>query len=440
MDGRKWSLFFFSLLFIIACDKKKDVGDNGGINSQKLNCDNQSLIKTKFIVTYEDGHVEVVHAENEDLLKKDFIEPRLEEIKRVEYDSRVEVSGFNLLSEDNVNTYANENWGVEAIQANQAWSQGIYGQGVKVAVIDAAVDITHPQLSPRLSRNPAEYNGGSGIDDDGNGFKDDIYGWDFYRNAPNAAVNPPKCDYSVNPPKCAAPNVHGSHVSGIILADHTTGNVPGVAPQASLIPLNFMNDTGGGDISNAIVAIQYAAARGAKVINASWGGDGCNVSLSDAITNAGRQGVLFVTAAGNDGYDYDRLGISSFKYPAVFNLDSQITVAASTIFSTTGLEMLANFSNRSYSLVHIAAPGEYIRSTVPAFASSSGSAYLDGTSMAAPYVSGVAALLWSAKPNATVAQIKQALLSSVDNKPMKVSTHGRLNVPKALSEIRRIVP
>lgn len=432
MDGRKWSLFFFSLLFVIACDQKKDVTDEGGISSQKLNCSAESFVKTRFIVTYEDGRVEIIHAENEELLQKDFIEPRLKEIKRVEYDSRVEISGFNLFSEDQVGTYANENWGSEVIQANQAWNQGIYGQDVKVAVIDAAVDITHPQISPRLSKNLAEYNGGSGLDDDGNGYKDDIYGWDFYRRAPNAAVKPPVGD--------ASPNVHGSHVAGIILADHTTGNVPGVAPQANLIPINFMDDNGGGDISAAISAIQYATSRGAKVINASWGGSGCNPSLADAITNAGRQGVLFVTAAGNDGYDYDRLGSSYYRYPAVFNLDSQITVGASTLSPVSGLEILANFSNKSYSLVHIGAPGEYIRSTVPTFASSSGSAYLDGTSMAAPFVSGVAALLWSAKPNATVAQIKQALLSSVDSKSFKVSTRGRVNVPKALAEIRRIVP
>ena len=213
-----------------------------------------------------------------------------------------------------------------------------------------------------------------------------------------------------------------------------------MAPQADLIPINFMDDTGGGDISNAISAIQYATARGAKVINASWGGSGCNAALADAINGAGQKGVLFVTAAGNDGYDYDRLSSYYYRYPAVFNLESQITVAATTIFSISGSEILANFSNKSYSLVHIGAPGEYIRSTVPAFASSTGSAYLDGTSMAAPYVSGAAALLWSAKPNATAAQVKQALLSSVDNKSVKVSTRGRLNVTKALTEIRRIVP
>jgi subtilisin family serine protease len=431
MDGRKSASLVFSLLFfalfLSACENKKTVQDVADYNSQSVACPYGEYATNKFIVSYEDGRIEVVNAESTDLLEKNFIEPRLNEIKRVEYDSKVRISPSVKLDDSSVQTQSSSDWGPAIIEADSAWNEGIYGEGIKVAVIDAAVDITHKQIIPRLSKNTAEISGSSGLDDDQNGYTDDIFGWDFYRKSPNAVVNPPAPNKS--------PNVHGTHVAGIILADHSKGDVWGVAPKAELLPVNFMDDEGGGSISDAIPAIKYAVDRGAKIINASWGGPGCSTILNDAITEAGSRGTLFVTAAGNDGIDFDRVHPSYYQYPAVFNIESQITVAA-----TTTTDLIAAFSNKSYSMVHIAAPGDSIRSTVPTFAASSGAGYLSGTSMAAPFVSGTAALLWSIKPNATVAQIKQALLSSVDSGPFKVSTRGRLNVQKAVDEIRRIVP
>lgn len=434
MDGRRFTLLFFSVLFLVACENKKTVDDVAMYSSTDYaTCPGQSLNKTQFIVTYEDGRVEVVHAENNQVLEKDFIEPNLQEIKRVEYDSKVSIASIGQFSaDDGVTTQTTNDWGPEIIQADSAWNQGVFGAGVKVAVVDAAVDFTHAQIFPRLSKNALEFNGGNFSDDDGNGYEDDIYGWDFYTNSPTHAVHRPSKQHP-------NPNVHGTHVAGIILADPSQGTVQGVAPQAELIPVNFMDDDGGGDISNAITAIRYAVSRGAKVINASWGGGCYTPALTDAINEAGQKGALFVSAAGNDGYDFDRLGVGSYSYPAVLNLLSQITVAASGYTVAKG-EYLASFSNRSFSLVQLAAPGENIRSTVPTFAAASGAGYLDGTSMATPFVSGAAALLWSVKPNATVAQIKEALLNSTDRKSFKVSTQGRLNVSKALDEIRRIAP
>lgn len=432
MDGRKFALSFFSLFILISCQNKKTVEDVATYNSaQYKTCPQQSLNKTRFIVTYEDGRVAVVHAENSQVLEKDFIEPNLNEIKRVEYDAKVMVSSVGEMQADSLVTELTTDWGPGIIQADSAWNQGIYGAGVKVAVIDAAVDYTHDQIFPRLSKNTAEFNGDINSDEDQNGYIDDIYGWDFYSNSPTRPVNPPQSGHR--------PNIHGTHVAGIILADPSKGSVQGVAPQAELIPVNFMDDDGGGDISSAISAIKYAVGRGAKVINASWGGPCYTQALSDAINDAGQAGVLFVTAAGNDGFDYDRLGPDSYSYPAVLNLLSQITVAASG-YNTVQGEYVASFSNKSFSLIQMAAPGESIRSTVPTFASSSGAGYLDGTSMATPFVSGAAALLWSVRPNATVTQIRDALLNSVDKKSFKVSTRGRLNVSKALDEIRRIAP
>ncbi len=206
----------------------------------------------------------------------------------------------------------------------------------------------------------------------------------------------------------------------------------GVAPRAQLIQASFLDDQNG-SIGAGISAIQFAASHGAKIINASWGGSACSETLKETISEVGQKGVLFVAASGNEGIDYDKYPY--YSYPAAFNLANQITVAA-----TDFLDRMTAFSNRSFSLVHIGAPGDEIRSAVPLAASASRYKLLSGTSMAAPFVSGTAALLWSAKPNATAAQIKQAILLSTDFRSYKVSTQGRLNVEKALSEIRRIVP
>jgi subtilisin family serine protease len=244
-------------------------------------------------------------------------------------------------------------------------------------------------------------------------------GWDFIRNEAPGLIDDPKV-------------VHGSHVAGIILADPEKGPLSGVAPKSKLLQASFL-DSENGSLGAAIQAIAYSAENGARIINASWGGRDCSATLKETIADVGAKGVLFVTASGNEGIDYDLY--PAYSYPAVFNLFSMISVAASD-----SLDRLAAFSNKSFYLVHLAAPGSGIRSTVPLISESSGYEILSGTSMAAPFVSGAAALLWSARPNATVTQIRQALLNSVDNRNYKVSTQGRLNVEKALTEIRRIAP
>jgi subtilisin family serine protease len=433
MDGHKRNIVFFSLIFFsflnFACQKKDDdvvaayKNDN---SSASVQCDAESLVRNRFIVKYLDGRIETITAENDHVFESTFLDQHIHEIKRVEYDVKIKTQQNQSSPDSSVDTQATTDWGPGMIQADLVWNQGIKGAGVTVAVVDAAVDYKHVQIFPRLLKNTAEANGLPDVDDDGDGYIDNVYGWDFYKNAPTSDVLPPTGQ--------DGPNVHGTHVAGIILADHTKGSVQGIAPEANLIPLNFMDQLGSGTISNAIPAIKYAVSHGAKIINASWGG-GCSQSLKEVIEDIGNRGTLFVAAAGNDGADYDRISPVYYNYPAAFNIPTQITVAAST-----AVDLLAGFSNKSYKLIHLAAPGENIRSTVPTFAAASGAGYLDGTSMATPFVSGAAALLWSAKPNATVAQIRQALLSSVDVKSLKVSTRGRLNVSRALDEIRRIAP
>ena len=434
MDGRKNAFLFSSLLFSFsllnsACQKntEDDVtaykNDNSSATTQ---CAPESLVRTRFVVQYLDGRVEVIESENYSVYERNFLDKHFHEIKRVEYDAKISISPFQSLETNEISPAATNDWGPQMIQAEAVWDQGVKGSGVKVAVIDAAVDYRHPQIFPRLAKNMIEFNGSPNVDDDGNGYVDDVYGWDFNKKAPTSDVPAPTGTQH--------PNVHGTHVAGIVAADHGAGSVQGVAPQAQIIPLNFMDYDGGGTVADAIPAIRYAQAQGAKVINASWGG-GCSQNLRDVIVEVGNKGTLFVAAAGNDGYDYDRLPSTYYSYPAAFSIGTQITVAAST-----ALDSVAGFSNKSYTLVHLAAPGDNIRSTVPTFAAASGNGYLDGTSMATPFVSGAAALLWSAKPNATVTQIRQAILSSVDIRSFKVSTRGRLNVSKALTEIRRIAP
>jgi subtilisin family serine protease len=405
MDVRKLMLAV-ALLGTIACQSNKSADQVANYKNgvQSGTCPTEAMVKSRFLVKYEDGRVEVIEAENETVFEKDFLEPNLQLIKRVEYDSVVTLNEPQAEAGTPGDTV--EYWGNDKIQAKAAWDEGIFGQGITVAVIDTAVDIDHPQLIPR--------------------FLKDGSGWDFSLDMNTGGAPPSK----ITDPD----EYHGTHVAGIIAADPTAGEMTGVAPKANLMQASFIRGSGG-SIGGAIKAINYATEHGAKIINASWGGPDCSQTLNETIAEVGKKGVLFVVASGNDGYDYDRLGPASYQYPAVLNLGTMISVAATDV-----LDALTSFSNRSYNFVHIAAPGSEIRSTVPKISDATGYHKLQGTSMATPFVSGAAALLWSAKPNATVAQIRQALLNSTDFRSYKVSTQGRLNVSKALSEIRRIVP
>jgi subtilisin family serine protease len=304
------------------------------------------------------------------------------------------------------------------IHAQAVWNAGVTGEGIKVAVVDTGLDYDHVQLKNQLSKNNAEINGVAGVDDDGNGFTDDFYGWDFSTNT--------------NKPDVTGVE-HGSHVAGIIAGEHSSGMMKGIAPNSTIVPASFLDESGG-TVSGAIKAIKYAASRGVRIINASWGGDQCSEELKQAIGELSVQNILFVAAAGNEGIDFDYMPESYWSFPAAFDYAHQITVAWST-----QNDFISYYSNRSGKLVHLSAPGDYIWSTTPNNSYKS----LSGTSMAAPFVSGAAALLWSDRPQASVAQIRQALLESVDadtSKAQHVVTGGRLNVEKALARLRQLLP
>ncbi|MDB9541356.1 S8 family serine peptidase, partial [Anabaenopsis arnoldii] len=300
------------------------------------------------------------------------------------------------------------------IDAPEAWDIQTGNPDLVIGVIDTGVDYTHPDLVGNIWTNTGEI-AGNGIDDDGNGYIDDIRGWDFAYN-------------DNNPMDVQG---HGTHVSGTIAGKGNNAvGVTGVAWNAKIMPLKFLDDTGSGWTSDAILAVDYATAQGVKLTNNSWGGGGYSQALYDAIAAAGDAGSLFIAAAGNESNNND----SSPSYPASYNLDNIISVA-----STTHTDGLSWFSNYGLTTVDLGAPGSDIYSTVPG----NGYASYSGTSMASPHVAGAAALLWSENPTWTAEQVKDVLLQTVD--PTETLngitvSGGRLNVYNALLATTTTLP
>lgn len=301
-----------------------------------------------------------------------------------------------------------------------AWASGKLGSDtVYVGIIDEGYQYDHPDLIANAGVNPGEV-AGNGIDDDGNGYVDDVYGWNFDRN--NNQINTSQDD-------------HGTHVAGTIGAQGGNGvGVAGVNWNVSLLNAKFLGNRGG-TTANAIKAVDYFTdlkeRHGLNIVatNNSWGGGGFSQSLKDAIDRAGAQGILFIAAAGNDGRNND----STTSYPSGYSSNNIISVA-----SITSGGALSSFSNYGVTSVDLGAPGSSIMSTLP------GGSYgsYSGTSMATPHVTGAAALLKAIYPQATAAQIKQALLtgtSATTSLSGKTLTGGRLNVQGAIDALGQLV-
>jgi subtilisin family serine protease len=297
------------------------------------------------------------------------------------------------------------------IDAPEAWDIETGSAGVSVGVLDSGVDAGHPDLAPNIRVNPGEVPG-NGIDDDGNGLADDVSGWDWVDddNTPDDGAG------------------HGTHVAGTIAAqgNDSTG-VTGVAWDAGIVPLRVLGNDGSGWVSDVIKGYKYAADNGIPIVNASLGGSSSSQTERDALAAASN--VLFVVAAGNDGADNDVTG----SFPCNYDLDNVVCVAA-----TGQSDGLAGFSNYGATTVDLAAPGVNIAST---YIDSNDDSqpdwrYLSGTSMATPHVAGVAALVRSQRPSATVAEVRAAMLDSVDVMSSLngcVASDGRLNAYRALS-------
>ncbi|HOT95827.1 MAG TPA: S8 family serine peptidase [bacterium] len=325
------------------------------------------------------------------------------------------------------------------IDAPDAWETATGSTSIIVGIVDSGIDYRHPDLRANLYTNPGEDpwsnpddpTTGNKIDDDGNGYIDDWKGYNFYTD-----TNDPYDE-----------NGHGTHVAGIVGAAGNNGvGVSGVCWQVRLLPLRFLDASGNGNVGDAIEAIEYGVRMGVRVFNNSWGGADKSTFLEEAVQLAHDHNALFVAAAGNDGVNTD----TTPEYPACLQIDNVVSVAASDQgdqralwgddnddntndcgFACSNAVAAVPGSNYGPASVDLAAPGKDIYSTVPG-----GYAVFSGTSMAAPFVSGAAALLLARNFSLTDLQLKQRLLSSVD--PLSAFsgltvTAGRLNLQKALA-------
>ncbi len=306
-------------------------------------------------------------------------------------------------------------------QAGEAWAANRNNCGsVWVGVIDEGYMHAHEDLAANAGTNPGE-TAGNNVDDDGNGFRDDVYGWDFVSNN-NSVFDGVGDD-------------HGTHVAGTIGAAGGNGvGVVGVCWTVRIINAKFLGSNGG-TTANAIKSVDYMTDLKTRhnlnlvATSNSWGGGGFSQGLMDAITRANNAGILFVAAAGNSTYDCDT---SSACYPAEYPNANIISVAS---LDSNGV--MSSFSNFGKTTIDLGAPGRGINSTVPKrqgiFSSRIVSSYAsyNGTSMATPHVSGAAALYRAYNPTATAAQVKAAILNSAvptSSLAGKTVTGGRLNV------------
>jgi subtilisin family serine protease len=292
------------------------------------------------------------------------------------------------------------------IDAPEAWDTA-RGTGTKiVAVIDTGVDYTHPDLAANMWRNAGEV-AGDGIDNDGNGIIDDVFGADFANNDGD-----PMDD-----------NNHGTHCAGTIGGVGNNGvGVVGVAWTTRIMALKFLTASGSGSTSNAIKCIDYAISKGASILSNSWGGGGYSSALEAAIVRSQQAGAVFVAAAGNSALNTDL----SANYPSNYAVNNVISVAALDRNNN-----LASFSNYGATTVDLGAPGVSILSTTRNNTYST----FSGTSMATPHVAGAIAVFWDANPTLSYQQVIQALLGSVDATASlagKSVTGGRLNLDKML--------
>jgi subtilisin family serine protease len=296
------------------------------------------------------------------------------------------------------------------VGAAGAWPHAT-GRNVVVAVIDSGVDVDHPLLRDRMWRNPNEQP--DGRDTDGNGFVDDLHGWNFADDTSRLFTS-------------EAVDGHGTHVAGIVAATaHAPSGFQSVAPGARIMALKFIGSEGG-KTSDAIRAIRYAVANGAHVINASWGGPEASTALR---TELAATPIPVVVAAGNLGARLE----DAPSYPASFGLPNLISVAA---VEHSGA--LASFSSRSRNLVDVAAPGARILSPYP----NGKLAYASGTSQAAPHVAGVLAIALQRHPKHDPTRLAQAVRDTV--RPLRAVTETRsggiARVPALLDQLGTRVP
>lgn len=309
-------------------------------------------------------------------------------------------------------------WGLKKTDAARAWSVSKGSRDVVVAVIDTGADIKHEDLRNNFWKNPGETGldakgrdkATNGIDDDGNGFVDDVYGWNFVSNNNDLTDN----------------HGHGTHIAGIIGAEAGNGKgISGISPNVSLMILKYYDPKvpSADNLKNTVAAIKYAVSMGANIINYSGGGTEYSQEEHDAVAGAERKGVLFVAAAGNERSNSDQ----HHYYPADYKLKNIISVTA--IDPST--EVL-NSSNYGTETVDIGAPGQNILSTLP----NNAYGFMTGTSQATAFVTGAAALAMAHKLMFQAEDVKKYILSTgdaVSSLAAKTRTSRQLNLFKALT-------
>jgi thermitase len=339
---------------------------------------------------------------------------RLEESKITSKTENVENEPSALFNDPAIN----QAWGLKKSDAGRAWSVSKGNRDIIVAVIDTGADVKHEDLDTNIWTNPGETGvdakgrnkASNGIDDDGNGFIDDVHGWNFVSNNGILTDN----------------HGHGTHIAGIIGAK--AGNnkgISGISPEISLMILKYYDPkvAGTDNLKNTIASIHYAVKMGAHIINYSGGGTEYSQDEKDAIMEAERKGILFVAAAGNERSNSDQ-----FKYyPADYGLSNVVSVTA--IDPST--EVLSS-SNYGTETVDIAAPGQNILSCLPGNAYG----YMTGTSQATAFVTGAAALVMARREAFKAVDIKKYILSTGDAQASlstKTRTSRQLNLYKSLT-------
>ena len=302
--------------------------------------------------------------------------------------------------------------GVEGadIAVEAAWGLNKGSRKVVIAVIDTGIDYNHPDLKNNVWTNAQEV-AGNGIDDDKNGYVDDIHGWNAF------AKNGDPMDG----------NAHGTHCAGTIGAEHDNSmGVAGVMNEVSLMGVKFLSNEGSGTLADAVIAIDYATKMNVDIMSNSWGGGGYSLAMEDAIKAAKNKGILFVAAAGNDAANNDSVP----HYPSNYAVDNVISVASHTFN-----DELSTFSCYGKKTVHVAAPGTNILSTTP----NNQYKVFSGTSMATPHVSGALGLLIAQEGRLPVLDVRNRLMAtSTPGSVYRKSTvgGGRLNAYNLLTDTR----
>ena len=307
-------------------------------------------------------------------------------------------------------------WGPRQINAPAAWATLTNTTEIIIAIVDSGIKLDHPDLASQRWINTAEIPGNF-IDDDGNGKVDDVNGWHFYQYCVATICTP------VENANVQDDYGHGTHVAGIAAAALNNGvGIVGIAPHARIMPVKVIDQFGFANYSDIALGIIYAADNGARVINLSLGGKPDSELLREAVDYARSRGALVVAATGNDG--------GAVLYPAAY--DPVLAVAA-----TDANDQVAYFSNRGPQ-VDVAAPGVDIYSTWPWV---TGYFTKSGTSMAAPHVSGVAALIWSRHPLSSSVSVEYMITEAAVDVAVpgwdELAGWGRVDADRAVRGVDR---